>query len=325
MICTTNWSGNDRLGGLLRFAAAITLFNILGHTVLGFEQSWLQPLMSLVTGYTIALLLESVYAWSEGQKPRFLSGGIKGLIVFLLPPHITSLAVAMLLYSNETIFPVMLGSAIAVGSKYIFRVYVGTRSIHFLNPSNFGITIVLLLFPWVGIAPPYHFTEELGSIGDWFLPMLIICTGSFLNIRFTKRIPLILAWLGGFVLQAILRSQIQGTPLWAPLSPMTGVAFVLFTFYMVTDPPTTPSSLNGQIIFGLAVALCYSLLIVNHIVFGFFFALTMVTAARGILLFVESLNSEKSSSPITSLSQKETFKSPPQKLEPGLVLNRRSL
>jgi enediyne biosynthesis protein E5 len=322
MIHTANWSGNDRLGGLLRFAAAITFFNILGHTVLGFEQSWLQPLMSLATGYTVALLLESVFAWSEGQKPCFLRGGVKEFIIFLLPSHISCLAVAMLLYSNETILPVMLGSAIAVGSKYIFRVYVGTRSIHFLNPSNFGITIVLLLFPWVGIAPPYHFTEELSSIGDWFLPMLIVCTGSFLN---TKRIPLILAWLGGFALQAILRSQIQGTPLLAPLSPMTGVAFVLFTFYMVTDPPTTPSSLKGQIIFGFAVAACYGLLMVRHIVFGFFFALTMVTAARGILLFVRSLNPAKSSAPMASSRQKEKFQPLPQKLEPGLVLNQRVL
>ena len=26
---------------------------------------------------------------------------------------------------------------------------------------------------------------------------------------------------------------------------MTGLAFLLFTFYMVTDPPTTPSSGQG--------------------------------------------------------------------------------
>ena len=32
-----------------------------------------------------------------------------------------------------------------------------------MNPSNFGIAIVLLLFPWVAIAPPYHFTENLSG------------------------------------------------------------------------------------------------------------------------------------------------------------------
>ncbi len=62
--------------------------------------------------------------------------------------------------------------------------------------------------------------------------------------------PLILGWLGGFLLQAVLRSQIQGTPLVAAILPITGMAFLLFTFYMVTDPATTPVSPRDQFVFG---------------------------------------------------------------------------
>jgi hypothetical protein len=40
-----------RLPALRRFAVAITLLNVFGHTVLGFEQSWAQPLAALVTAY----------------------------------------------------------------------------------------------------------------------------------------------------------------------------------------------------------------------------------------------------------------------------------
>ena len=40
------------------------------------------------------------------------------------------------------------------------------------------------------------------SCGDWVLPGVIICSGTFLNTRFTKRLALILAWLTAFVLQA---------------------------------------------------------------------------------------------------------------------------
>ena len=65
---------------------------------------------------------------------------------------------------------------------------------------------------------------------------------------------------------------------------MTGLAFVLFTFYMVTDPGTTPSGRRAQIVFGAAVALAYGLLVSFHIVFGLFFALTIVTLARGALM-----------------------------------------
>ena len=38
----------DRLGGLRRFAVAITVLNILGHAFFGFEQSLAQPVAALV-------------------------------------------------------------------------------------------------------------------------------------------------------------------------------------------------------------------------------------------------------------------------------------
>ncbi len=118
---------------------------------------------------------------------------------------------------------------------------------HFLNPSNFGITLTLLLFPWVGIAPPYHFSENIHGWGSWILPAIIVMSGSFLNIRFTKRICVAIGWVGGFFLQAMLRNLAFGTPLTAALLPMTGVAFVLFTFYMVTDPATCPCMPPGPV------------------------------------------------------------------------------
>jgi enediyne biosynthesis protein E5 len=79
----------------------------------------------------------------------------------------------------------------------------GTR--HFFNRSNLGISLTPVLFPRVGIGPPYHFTEKLVGVGDWVLPGVIICTGSFLNWRFTKRLPLTAASLSCFVAQALLR------------------------------------------------------------------------------------------------------------------------
>jgi Na+-translocating ferredoxin:NAD+ oxidoreductase RnfD subunit len=98
---------------------------------------------------------------------------------------------------------------------------------------------------------------------------------------------MIIAWLGGFFLQALVRSYIFGTPLLPALLPMTGVAFVLFTFYMVTDPGTTPSKPLDQIIFGSSVALVYGILMAFHVVFGLFFALTIVCSLRGLNLYLQ--------------------------------------
>jgi len=70
---------------------------------------------------------------------------------------------------------------------------------------------------------------------------------------------------------------------------MTGFAFVLFTFYMITDPATTPARRPGQIAFAVAVAGAYAAFMELHIVFGLFYALTSVTAGRGLWLFLTQL------------------------------------
>lgn len=285
-----------RLAALRRFATAITILNILGHTVLGFEQSLAQPLVGIGAAYLTEILLEIVDSWLKGRRPRFLPGNgapRTAPIDFLLPPHISGLAVSMLLYANDRLWPIAFAAATAIGSKYIFRACVNGQDRHFFNPSNLGITATLLCFPWVGIAQPYMFTENLNGAGDYILPVIIIFSGSYLNTKLTKRVPLILAWLSAFVAQAAIRHFLLGTFFLPSLNPMTGVAFLLFTFYMVTDPPTTPWSVKGQIAFGVAVAAAYGTLMAFHVVFGLFFALSFVCAARGVLLTVQSFAAQK--------------------------------
>lgn len=278
------WSGSHRLAGLRRFAVAITALNLLGHFVLGFEQSWAQPLVSLAVAYSLELGLEWIDARTNKRKP-FFAGGPLAFTDFLLSAHITGLAVAMLLYANDKLLPVAFASAVAIGSKRIFRVTVGKGTRHFLNPSNFGISAALLAFPWVGIAPPYMFTENLDGIYDWALPALIVVSGTFINYKFTHRLPLVAAWALGFIAQGALRSLVLGTAVNPPLVMMTGLAFVLYTFYMVTDPATTPASARAQIAFGAGVAATYGVLASIHVVFGLFFALTIVCTIRGLSIY----------------------------------------
>ncbi|HEX6289031.1 MAG TPA: enediyne biosynthesis protein UnbU [Herpetosiphonaceae bacterium] len=276
---------STRLAGLRRFAIAITILNVIGRLILGFEPSWAHLLVAIATTYTLELLYEVLNAWRD-RRPVAFRGGIRNLVDFLLSAHIAACAVSMLLYPNDRLLPIVFAAAVAISSKTLIRVAVGNGSRHILNPSNFGITITLLCFPWVSISPPYQFTENLAGLVDWLLPALIIMTGSMLNAKFTRRLPLIAAWLSGFAAQALVRNLIFGTAFQASLGPMTGVAFILFTFYMVTDPATTPSSARGQIVFGLAIATFYGLLMTLHIVFGLFFALTIVCLGRGLILYL---------------------------------------
>jgi enediyne biosynthesis protein E5 len=273
-----------RIAALRRFSMGITGLTIVGHIWLGFEQSWAQVLVSIATCYSVELALEAVDAWSARRPARF-RGGPVALVDFLLPAHITALAIALLLYPNGRLEPIVFAGAVAIASKAILRAPVGPGRRHFFNPSNFGIAVTLLAFPAVSIAPPYHFTENVSGIGDWLVPLFVLGTGTLLNLRLTGKIPLIAAWLGGFAVQAVVRHLTLGASLEGALLPMTGMAFLLFTFYMVTDPGTTPIRTRNQVAFGASVAVVYGVLLASHVVFTLFFALVIVSAVRGAWLY----------------------------------------
>ncbi|SDQ30146.1 enediyne biosynthesis protein [Thermostaphylospora chromogena] len=271
---------------LRRFAISITVFNILGYTVFGFEQPWSWPFVALATGYTVEIVLELIGARAEGRTPRFRGNGLRGLVEFLYPAHITSIALNMLIYVNDQVWVMMFGVVVAVGAKWVLRAPVRGRLRHFMNPSNFGISVILLLFPWASVAPPYHFTEHVTNPIDWIVPAVIILGGTLLNGKLTNRMWLIGGWVGVFALQAVVRGLIiDDISIIGGLAMMTGVAFILFTNYMITDPGTTPSRPLSQVAFGGGVALVYGLLMGMNIPYGMFFATATVCLIRGGFLW----------------------------------------
>lgn len=270
---------------LRNFAISMSVFNIIGYTLLGFEQPWLWPFIALATGYSTELVLERIGAKAEGRAPRYRGNGLRGLIEFLYPAHITSLAMNMLTYVNDQVLVLVFGVVVAVGAKWVLRAPVKGRMRHYMNPSNFGIAVILLVFPWASIAPPYHFTENVDTWIDWLIPGIIIAAGTMLNGKLTGRLPLIAGWVGVFALQSIVRGLVFGTSIPAALGMMTGVAFVLFTNYMITDPGTSPSKPAAQMLFGGGVALAYGVLTAIHISYALFFATAGVCAIRGGFLW----------------------------------------
>ncbi|MGH3241266.1 MAG: enediyne biosynthesis protein [Spirillospora sp.] len=271
-----------RIAALRRFAISITVFNIIGYLWLGFEQPWLWPLLAVGTAYATEFLVEALTAWADRRPPAFRGLGPKGLADYLLPAHITGLAVNMLLYANDEVWLVVFAVVVAVGQKAILRAPInGKKPRHFMNPSNFGIVVALLLFPWISIAPPYEFTENVGTVLRWLIPALILVSGTLLNAQLTKKVPLIGGLVLAFAAQAMIRGALFGVA-WRPaLLMMTGTAFVLFLNYMVTDPGTTPVKPRHQVAFGASVGLVYGVLMAMNIVYGLFFALVIVCGVRG--------------------------------------------
>ncbi len=70
---------------LRNFAISISVFNIFGYTVLGFEQPWSWPFVALFTAYAFEMVLEAVSARVEARAPRFTGNGVRGVVEFLYP------------------------------------------------------------------------------------------------------------------------------------------------------------------------------------------------------------------------------------------------
>ena len=92
------------------------------------------------------------------------------------------------------------------------------------------------------------------------------------------------AWLVTFIVLGAGRAWLRHTPVAAELVPLTGIAMVLFTFYMITDPQTSPSRLRSQIFFGSGIALAYSVLLMLHVMYTMFYSVTAIAAIRGMWL-----------------------------------------
>ena len=282
-------SPQRRQFALYYFSTLITLWTIAGHTILGWEQSWATPIIGLTMAFAVTIILETTRAWTLEQRPLYFLG-YENLASLLLPALIPGLAVAMLLYPNERLTPIAFAAAMAIASKVLIRAPFKGKTQHIFNPSNFGITITLLLFPSVGLAPPYHLTENITGIMHWALPGAILASGILVHALYTGRLPLCIAWLLGFVTQGFVRHLLFGVPWIVPLMPMTGTAFILFTLYMIPDPATTPLEWKKQVAFGISVAAVYGVLISLHVVFGLFLALVIVCGLRAIAMWIISLS-----------------------------------
>jgi Na+-transporting NADH:ubiquinone oxidoreductase subunit NqrB len=156
---------------------------------------------------------------------------------------ISGLSLCLLLRTNSLLLAVV-AAVITVASKFTIRV----RGKHLFNPTNFGIVAMMLATGgqvWV-------------SPGQWgsaaFLAILIACLGGLVVNR-AARSDVTYAFLGFYLAVVFGRALWLGQPMSIPLHQLGSGAFLIFTFFMISDPKTTPDSRAGRVLFALLVAL----------------------------------------------------------------------
>jgi enediyne biosynthesis protein E5 len=154
---------------------------------------------------------------------------------------ISSLSLCLLLRTNE-LAVAALAAVIAIGSKFIIR----WRDKHIFNPTN--LALVIILVSGLGWISP----GQWGQVA-WF-GFLIACLGSLVVTR-AARADVTLAFLTLYVGLLIVRALWLGDPLTIPLHQIESGALLIFSFFMISDPKTTPDSRTGRIVYALLVAL----------------------------------------------------------------------
>lgn len=232
-------------------AALLFLYLTLGVTVLGFNRS---PVQIAITSL-FACALDVV-----------LMAAFRKRIEWPLSALITSFSLSILLNYSHTWTLLFIPVFLAIASKYLFTV----DGRHVYNPALFGIvTSLLFMKDLISAAPAYQWN------GIPAMALVIVMPALLFLIPNVKRLPLVLSFLTVFTLQCALRAVIMRhhlpfTTLF--LGTITSPSFFLFTFFMITDPATSPAEPRKQVQRGAAIALVDLLFHIRQSYHTFFFA-----------------------------------------------------
>ena len=154
---------------------------------------------------------------------------------------ISGLSLCLLLRTNDPWLAVA-GSVVTIASKFVLRV----RGKHLFNPTNFGVVAMMLATGQVWVSP-----------GQWgnaaFFGFLMACLGGLVVNR-AARSDVTLAFIASYLTLVFARSFYLGEPVAIPIHRLQSGALLLFTFFMISDPRTTPNSRVGRVLFGALVA-----------------------------------------------------------------------
>ena len=158
---------------------------------------------------------------------------------------LTGMLVGMVMSPHEPWHAGAVVSAVAIALKYVLR----TRAANIFNPAALALVGAYYAFDaghsWWGALP---------DLVWWVSVPLLVATGGFITERVNK-LPLVLAFLAAFY-ALFTTAAFLGDPSHVAevFIPPDVQAVLFFAFFILTDPPTSPTRDRDQIICGMLVA-----------------------------------------------------------------------
>jgi hypothetical protein len=205
---------------------SLTFFVVLSQLYLGFTQNRVQIAIVVIS----CVALDFLFTFLDSK-----------IITLPLSGIISGLGLCLLLDAGTRLVPFFLAAILCIGSKYVVR--YGGR--HFYNPSTFALTIII----WSSLGtltPGYQWGG--GTTALW----IVMSLGMMLLSR-VRRLALVGSFLVLYLISAAIRVLLGLESGSLAFGLMTGAPFQLFTFFMLTDPRTTPKPARLQMVFAAAV------------------------------------------------------------------------
>ena len=176
------------------------------------------------------------------QATQFLGTRLAGLPRFdPLSALITSLSLTLLL-RTEWIGLAAAAAAIAIGSKFLIRVH----GKHVFNPANVALVSLMLLSDQAWVSSGQWGSAAIGAFG-------LACLG-FLVLTRARRAETTIAFLCVYGALLFGRAVWLGDPMSIPIHQVQNGALLIFAFFMISDPKTTPNTAVGRTLFATLVA-----------------------------------------------------------------------
>ncbi len=253
-----------------RIFMLLFIYLLMGMTILGFGRKPLHVFLLIALGGLLDLVLNLLI---RKQK------------IFPLSAMVSCCSMAIILNWSYDFHNLFLPVFICIASKYIFTF----NGKHFFNPSLFAIVFCILFGgEYITLSPSYQWYGSAESA--WFM-LYFMMTGVLLLFVFKiNRGWLIVSFLSVFVIQTIVRAYVMQHIIPFEtlfVGALTSPAFYLFTFFMITDPATSPTTRNQQIIVGTSIALLDFFFHMKYSLYTFFFAGMVVASFRYIYFIIK--------------------------------------
>jgi len=157
-------------------------------------------------------------------------------------PLISGLSLCLLCRANDPLLA-MAAATMAIASKFALR----WHRKHIFNPTNFGLVAMLLLTGGqIWVSP--------GQWGSAATFGFFLASAGCLVVARARRADVTVVFIATWATLLLGRSMWLGEPLAIPIHRLDSGAFVLFAFFMISDPKTTPDSRAGRMLFAALVA-----------------------------------------------------------------------